>query len=228
MMLHDIINTITTDWREVLLECLEPHENALQTIFTEHEEKYKDALDILPTADQIFNAFMHCNIKDTRVVILGQDCYPTKGHAMGLSFSVPSNIKCAASLRNIFKELHHEYNTQRDNTDLTDWAEQGVLLLNTALTVREGAAGSHLKQWKPFTWDVLTYLSTYHDNICYILWGNHAHEYARLINPDKNLIIKGIHPSPLAARAGSFVGCGHFKLANDYLTSVNKPNIKWL
>jgi uracil-DNA glycosylase len=192
------------------------------------EEKYDDVLEILPTVDMIFNAFAHFNIAETKVVICGQDCYPTKGDAMGLAFSVPSGRRCAASLRNIFKEIELEYGIKRTQTNLTDWAKQGVLLLNSALTVREGCAGSHLKAWKPFTWDIIKYIGKELEHVVFILWGNHAQQYIQLIDQSKHLILKGIHPSPLAARSGNFVGNGHFKAANEYLEKFDKDVIKWI
>jgi uracil-DNA glycosylase len=131
-------------------------------------------------------------------------------------------------LRNIFKELENEYGVKRTETDLTDWAEQGVLLLNTALTVRESSAGSHLKFWKPFTWDVVKHIATKTKNTVYVLWGAHAQEYESLIDKENNLVLRGIHPSPLAARAGNFVGNGHFQKANEYLVKFDKAPITWV
>lgn len=220
-----IASTVTTDWQPVLASAADKYHSDLRKV----EELYQlGELSILPVQELVFNAFNRFNQAELKVVILGQDCYPTKGDAMGLAFSVPSTRKCAASLRNIFKELMHEYNVSRANTDLTDWASQGVLLLNTALTVQEGTAGSHLKCWKPFTWEIIKYIGSHHRNVVYILWGKHAQLYEELIDKNNNLILKGIHPSPLAARSGSFVGCNHFKLANEYLIAHDKASIKWI
>lgn len=220
-----IASTVSTDWQSCLTLVAEKHQQQLKHIETLYEN---GELSILPPRELIFNAFNQFNQNELKVVILGQDCYPTKGDAMGLAFSVPSNRKCAASLRNIFKELEHEYNIPRKDTDLSDWAQQGVLLLNTALTVQEGTAGSHLKLWKPYTWDIIKHIGSQHSNIVYILWGRHAHQYEELIDTSNNLILKGIHPSPLAARSGSFVGNNHFKLANDYLSQHDKTPITWV
>ena len=113
----------------------------------------------------------------------------------------------------------------RKNGDLTDWAKNGVLLLNTALTVRENCAGSHLKIWKPFSWDLIRILSQKVKNVVYILWGSHAHSYSELIDSENNLILKHSHPSPLSRRP--FVGNNHFKLANEYLYEHKNIAINW-
>lgn len=223
-MLKSVINSIETDWKSVLEECYIAHGNTIECLFEQHESVYGDILEILPPRELIFNAFTHFSVKDCKVVIIGQDVYPTKGDGMGLCFSVPQGVRCAASLRNILKELENEYGQVRMNTDLTDWAKQGVLMLNTALTVREGAPGSHLKVWKPFTLDIIKYINLNLTGVVFILWGNHAQEYEKHIDKTKHHILKGLHPSPLAARAGSFVGCGHFKACNELLTK----KIKWI
>lgn len=228
MQIYNLIQKVQTTWKDVLLYAYERHGSNIDSFLSNESVKYRDVLEVLPSEGDIFNAFIQFNIDDLNVVILGQDCYPTKGDAMGLCFSVPQGLKCAASLRNIFKELERAYGVKRINTDLTDWAQQGVLLLNTALTVREGCAGSHLKVWKPFTWEVVKYIASHKQNIVYILWGNHAQEYEKLIDTDNNLVLKGIHPSPLAARSGSFVGCGHFELCNEYLRKFDKPAVDWV
>lgn len=227
-MLDQLILDIQTDWKTILTSCCEKHSNALDDLWIQHDKTYGTDLKILPEKQLIFNAFNHFNICDTKVVIIGQDVYPTVGDGMGLCFSVPSSRRCAASLRNIFKEIYNEYGVKRTDTDLTDWAKQGVLLLNTALTVREASAGSHIKYWKPFTWDVVSYIASEHKHIVYILWGAHAQEYASILNHDDNLVLKSIHPSPLAARSGSFVGNNHFCKANDYLQKFDKAQIVWV
>lgn len=227
-MLQSIIDSVSTDWKTVLNACYDLHGSELEKLFENHALVYEDTLEILPPKDLIFNAFSHFEVKDCRVVIIGQDVYPTKGDGMGLCFSVPKGVRCAASLRNILKELEYEYGVCRKDTDLTDWAEQGVLLLNTALTVREGCAGSHLKAWKPFTTEIIKYISLNLEGVVFILWGNHAQEYEKYIDKQKHRVVKGLHPSPLAARAGSFVGCGHFKTCNELLHDMGKPQIKWI
>lgn len=228
MMLKSIIENLETDWKTVLEDCYDAHGDEIENVFEHHASVYQDSLEILPPKELIFNAFSHFHVKDCRVVIIGQDVYPTKGDGMGLCFSVPKGVRCAASLRNILKELEFGFGVKRTETDLTDWAQQGVLLLNTALTVREGCAGSHLKAWKPFTTEIIKYINDKLAGVVFILWGNHAHEYQKYVNKDKHHVLKGLHPSPLAARAGSFVGCGHFQACNDILMGCGKTPIKWI
>ena len=220
--MQELIHNIKTNWKDILSKL---DKKDLDKLLGEDK--------LLPEPNLIFRAFDFFNIEDLKVVIIGQDCYPTKGNAMGMCFSVPETQKCAASLRNIFKELHAEYGIARTQTDLSDWAAQGVLLLNTALTVKEGVAGSHLRKWKPFTWELIRKMNekaegvVRTEGVVYILWGAHAREYAEIIDGDRNLILTGIHPSPLAARSGKFVGCNHFKKTNEYLSKIGKPEISW-
>jgi len=229
MDILSLINNINTDWKNILIHIYNENNGNNIDKFLENEYvQFNVFLEILPPKNLIFNAFTHFNINETKIVIIGQDCYPTKGDAMGLCFSVPNNRKCAASLRNIFKELNNEYGKFRKNTDLTDWAKQGVLLLNCALTVREGTAGSHLKIWQPFTTNVIKYLAKNKTNIVYILWGIYAQQYSKYIDDQNNLVLKHLHPSPLACRSGKFLGNNHFKLANEYLLKNNKELIKWI
>lgn len=227
-MLADCIRNVTTEWKPVLEKIAETHGNKIDKMFAEHEKIFKDTLEILPPENLVFNAFNHHDPKNLKVVIIGQDVYPNKKNAMGLSFSVPADVPCAASLKNIFKEIENEYGVVRTNNDLTDWARQGVLLLNVALTVRETKAASHLAVWKPYTTEIIRYINENHKNIVYILWGNYAKEFASMIDANENLILTGIHPSPLASSRGNFVGNGHFKAANDYLKSKEKFEIAWV
>lgn len=222
-MITDLIQKIPNSWKDILEKI--PCED-IDHFLNEEAQKYKDLLDILPDKELIFKAFEKCNLEDIKVVIIGQDCYPTKGNPMGLCFSVPTGIRCPPSLRNIFKELENEYKIYRYNTDLTDWAEQGVLMLNTALTVRESCAGSHIKIWKNFTETIVKYIAENKENICWILWGAHAAGYSHYIDKSKNLVLIHSHPSPLSRQP--FVGCDHFKKCNDYLESKNIKTIKWV
>lgn len=198
----------------------------LQAFLDQDYKTYGSELEVFPPSGKIFNAFSHFDPSGLRVVILGQDVYPTKGDGMGLSFSVPQGTRCAPSLRNILKEVSRSCGS-RQNTDLTDWARQGVLLLNTALTVREGSPGSHIRAWKPFTTSVVRHIASACNNVVYMLWGNHAQEYEPLIDASNNLVLRSIHPSPLASRSGSFVGNGHFEKANDYLRKFEHAPIAW-
>lgn len=219
---------LRTDWAPIIVDRLRAHAPKIDDEIEKDILKHEGTLDLLPPSALIFDAFAHFDVADLRVVVLGQDCYPTKGDAMGLCFSVPSTRRCAPSLRNVFKELEREYGKRRENTDLTDWAKQGVLLLNTALTVREGSAGSHLKLWKDFTRSVVREISARTQRVAYLLWGAHAQSYEIEIDASRNLILKCVHPSPLAARSGSFVGCGHFRAANEYLSKFDRGTIEWI
>jgi uracil-DNA glycosylase len=149
--------------------------------------------------------------------------------ACGLSFSVNEECKTLPpSLRVIFDEINHEYGVKRTNTDLSDWAKQGVLMLNCALTVRQGKPNSHAKLWKPFTDDMIKYIAEHCQHVVYILWGEFAKGYSQYIDDTQNCILTCRHPSPLAQRKGPFVGNNHFKLANEYLQKNNKQPIVWV
>ena len=183
---------------------------------------------IFPTDDLIFNALNKTPLAKVKVVILGQDPYHGKGQAHGLSFSVPNGIKVPPTLRNIFKELNHDLKlTPPDNGNLTKWAEQGVLLLNSTLTVREKEAGSHQKiGWESFTDYVISELSLKKNGIIFLLWGAFAHKKSALIETKKHYILKTTHPSPFSAYKG-FSGCKHFSKTNEILTKNNQKPIDW-
>jgi uracil-DNA glycosylase len=190
----------------------------------------KDAGKIIyPPGSQIFNAFNFTSFDDVRVVILGQDPYHGPKQAHGLSFSVPEGIKPPPSLANIFKELQSDVGLQiPDNYgDLTAWARQGVLLLNGALTVREGEPFSHAKfGWAKFTDAVIEKISDEKENIIFILWGKFAQDKKGLIDEGKHFILQAAHPSPFSAHKG-FFGCKHFSLTNEILVKIGKQPIDW-
>jgi uracil-DNA glycosylase len=182
-----------------------------------------------PPKDNIFSAFELLSPKDIKVVILGQDPYHQPNQAHGLCFSVlPSQPKLPPSLKNIYKELTEEYGTlNRQNGFLEDWARQGVLMLNTVMTVREGEANSHKdKGWESFTDNVLAYVNTLEQPVVYLLWGAPAQKKARLVTNPKQLVLTAAHPSPLSAYRG-FFGCGHFKACNDFLSKNGVKEIEW-
>ena len=183
---------------------------------------------IYPKGSQIFNAFEQTAFEDVKVVILGQDPYHNPGQAMGLSFSVPDGTKIPPSLANIFKELKTDTGTPIPDTgNLTPWAQQGVLLLNAVLTVRENEPASHSKiGWMNFTDDVIKLLSNQKSRLVFILWGNFSIQKQVLIDATKHKILKAAHPSPLSAYNG-FFGCKHFSATNDYLVYHNKTPINW-
>ncbi len=184
---------------------------------------------IFPKGDEIFKAFDSCPFENVKVVVLGQDPYPTRGHAHGLCFSVEPDVRpLPKSLNNIYKELETDMGiSPRDNGDLRHWAEQGVFMLNSVLTVREGEANSHAKKgWERFTDAVIGKLAEKSEGIVYVLWGSKAQEKGRVVNASKNKIITSPHPSPLSSYRG-FFGSKPFSQANEYLKSVGKEEIKW-
>lgn len=191
-----------------------------------HEEKARGEV-IYPPGSQIFRAFELTPVPQVKVVILGQDPYHNPGQAMGLSFSVPDGVPAPPSLVNIFKEISSDLGVRMSGSpNLEPWARQGVLLLNSILTVRAGQAASHRSLgWETFTDAVIKYLSDNCDGIVFMLWGNFARTKAALIDPEKHLILEAAHPSPLAR--GAFFGCRHFSKANNFLTFKGKTPIEW-
>ena len=176
----------------------------------------------------MYNAFNLTPLKDVKVIIIGQDPYHEPNQAMGLSFSVPSGVTLPPSLKNIYKEIESETGDKMPSYgDLTGWAKQGVLLLNTVLTVREHLANSHKgKGWEQFTDGVIKKISEQKDGVVFLLWGANARSKKALIDKNKHLILETVHPSPLSAYNG-FFGCGHFIKANEYLISIGKEPIDW-
>ncbi len=184
---------------------------------------------IFPKESEIFGAFDSCPFDKVKVVILGQDPYPTKGHAHGLCFSVQPDVSpLPKSLNNIYKEIESDIGRPfYEHGDLNRWANQGVLLLNSVLTVREGKADSHKnKGWELFTDAVINQLNDHKSEIVYLLWGAKAMKKAENVNRDKNLVLTAPHPSPLSSYRG-FFGCKHFSKTNDYLINHDKKVIKW-
>lgn len=181
-----------------------------------------------PPGRLIFNAFRQTPFERVRVVILGQDPYHEAGQAMGLSFSVPEGVEAPPSLRNIFQEIAEEYpSRQGASTDLTRWATQGVLLLNTCLTVRAHQAFSHSgRGWETFTDAAIRALSARREGLVFMLWGAPAGRKAALIDAARHLVLRSPHPSPLSAYRGFFHN-GHFTLCNQYLQQHGQPPIVW-
>ena len=183
---------------------------------------------VYPPMGDIFNALRYTAPEDVRVVILGQDPYHGPGQAHGLCFSVKAGVQKPPSLKNIFKELADEYGTPEPTTgELTGWARQGVLLLNTTLTVREGAAASHKGQgWEILTDRIIETVGRSKHPVVFMLWGGHARAKRSLISDPRHLVLECAHPSPLSAYAG-FFGCGHFRAANDFLARSGMKEIDW-
>ncbi|MBO6123393.1 MAG: uracil-DNA glycosylase [Methanobrevibacter sp.] len=183
---------------------------------------------IYPPYDEIFNAFKLTPLDNVKVVILGQDPYHEEGQAHGLAFSTPEGRPIPRSLKNIFKEINNEYDYPIPESGcLEKWARQGVFLLNTVLTVEDGNANSHSKcGWQRFTDEVIRILNSQTSPIVFMLWGKQAEKKKELIDNPNHLVLITSHPSPFSARRG-FLGCNHFRLANEFLAKNNKEKIDW-
>ncbi len=183
---------------------------------------------VYPPGALIFNAFNLCPFDNVKVVLIGQDPYHGEGQAHGLCFSVNDGIQFPPSLRNIFKEVSEDVGAPIPQSgNLTRWAQQGVLLLNATLTVREHAAGSHQKKgWEEFTDAVIRTVSEQCRNVVFILWGSYAQSKSALIDSSRHLVLRSVHPSPLSAHAG-FFGNHHFSRTNEYLREHGKTEIEW-
>jgi uracil-DNA glycosylase len=188
----------------------------------------KKGRTIYPRTTDYFRAFDSTPIDEVRVVILGQDPYHGPGQAHGLSFSVPEGVKPPPSLVNVYKELVSDLGIDRPQTgNLQKWADQGVLLLNSVLTVESRKAASHRgRGWERFTDDVIEILSLQRQNLVFMLWGSYAQKKGAAIDRERHLVLEAPHPSPLSAHRG-FLGCSHFSKANDYLVSNGSPAIDW-
>ena len=191
------------------------------------KDEIKNGKTIFPPGPLIFNAFRLTPFDKVKVVILGQDPYHNPGEAMGLCFSVPRDIKMPPSLKNIYKEIYTDTGEEMPgHGDLTDWAEQGVFLLNAILTVEKNKAGSHKDiGWQTFTDAVIHALSSYRQHLVFLLWGNFAKSKKQLIDTSKHLVLEAAHPSPLAG--GAFFGCRHFSQANNYLRQNGISPVTW-
>lgn len=216
---------IESSWYEVLKE--EFDKEYFQRIKNTLVEDKNSGKVIFPPGQLIFNAFNSTPFNEVKVVILGQDPYHNVGEAMGLSFSVPKNVKIPPSLKNIYKELETDLGLPiPTHGDLSTWAQQGVLLLNASLTVISNSPNSHSKiGWYLFTDAVIQKLSNFQENLVFMLWGNFAKQKKVLIDSSKHLILEAAHPSPLAG--GAFFGCEHFSQCNSYLTRNGKSAIDW-
>ena len=199
--------------------------NIVDHILNQVRKLYEHKI-IFPKKEEIFRCFNYFNIEDTKVVIIGQDPYYKMNQANGLAFSVNEECPLPKSLKNIFTELKNDLNIVRTNGNLSSWAQQGVLLLNSILTVEYNHPGSHYYlQWEKITDEVIKELQKY-KNIVYILWGNWAKSKIKLINQNNNLVIFSSHPSPLSAHCG-FFGSKPFSKTNNYLKSKNIKVISW-
>lgn len=222
LKLQDLLQN---DWKSVLKSTFQS-EN-FEKLSAKVMDAYQNEI-VYPSVSHLFDAFNLSSYENTRVVILGQDPYHGPGQAHGLCFSVPQGVSLPPSLKNIYKELFQDVGLMRSSGDLRDWASQGVLLLNTSLTVRAGEAGSHaVLGWPIFTKSVLNVLNARESPIVFLLWGNHAQQFASLIDERIHHVIKSAHPSPLSANRGGWFGSKPFSQTNDFLVSQGIEPIRW-
>lgn len=216
---------IEKSWKEALgAEFEKPYFAAL--VQELHRQKQAGEV-IFPPGGQIFKAFELCPLGRVKVVILGQDPYHGYGQAMGLSFSVPQGVEAPPSLKNIFKEIESDLGIRMSGSpDLRPWAEQGVLLLNSVLTVRAGQPASHSRiGWQTFTDAVIKTISDRCEGVVFLLWGNYARSKAVLVDKSRHHVLEAPHPSPLAR--GAFFGCRHFSATNEILAAEGKSPVDW-
>lgn len=217
---------IEPEWKKALhAEFSKPYMEELREFLRQEAAKKKQ---IFPPGPEIFNAFQHTPLSQVKVVILGQDPYHGPGQAHGLSFSVKPGVPAPPSLKNIFKELAEDVKAPIPKSgDLTAWAKQGVLLLNTVMTVEKGQAASHRNRgWEKFTDEVIRVLSAQERPIVFILWGSFAQKKAEMIRTPPHFILKSAHPSPLSAYAG-FFGSHPFSKTNTILAQAGEKPIDW-
>lgn len=215
---------IGNDWDEILKPIWESP--GFKKFMEMIKQKYLENT-CYPEFNNIFNALKLTPYKNVKVVILGQDPYHGDGEANGLCFSVNHGIQTPPSLQNIFKELKSDLNIERTDTDLSDWARQGVLLLNTVLTVEKDKAFSHRgKGWEIFTDKIIEKLNEKEEPIVFVLWGNAARSKKVLLTNEKHMVVESAHPSPLSYNRG-FKDSKPFSKVNSILKSVNKEEIKW-
>ncbi|SLM62067.1 MULTISPECIES: uracil-DNA glycosylase [Dickeya] len=220
--------TTSLTWHDVLAQEKEQPYFA-NTLSFVHQERAAGKV-IYPPQKDVFNAFRFTEFHAVNVVILGQDPYHGPNQAHGLSFSVRPGIPAPPSLVNIYKELAHDIPgfSIPAHGFLQSWAEQGVLLLNTVLTVEAGKAHSHANLgWETFTDKVIDALNTHREGIVFLLWGSHAQKKGSLIDTQRHHVLKAPHPSPLSAHRG-FLGCHHFSMTNQLLAQQGKPPINWM
>ena len=216
---------IAQDWKELLSE--EFDKPYFEELISFVKEEYATRR-IYPRGSNIFRAFDKCPVDKLKVVIIGQDPYHGPGQANGLCFSVADGVPFPPSLRNIFQEVSTDTGAPIPSSgNLDRWAEQGVLLLNAVLTVREHEAASHAgRGWEQFTDAVVRAIAARKEGIVYLLWGSYAQKKGAIADPARNCILKAVHPSPLSVYRG-FFGCRHFSRANEYLVAQGKTPIQW-
>ena len=224
---------ISTDWKQIIDPIIDKYDNNSLIEFLDLEYSNKK---VYPPKNDIFRAFNYFNFEDLKVVILGQDPYHQSGQAQGLSFSVNKDIKIPPSLKNIYKEIVSDLgmvpNSEEFNHgNLEHWAKQGILLLNTSLTVIESKPNSHSKWWRPYTNLILKDIVENSENVIFMLWGNNAKKIKKLFSNEllkKHYFLEATHPSPLGANKGGWFNCKHFSKCNEILEKLGKDKINWI
>jgi len=223
--MSEINPVLEETWKFVLsAEFNKPYFMELKKFLLEEKKRFR----VFPPGSLIFNAFNRTPFGKIKVVVIGQDPYHGYGQAHGLCFSVPNGVPKPPSLVNIFKELENDLGfTPPDHGNLEKWADQGVLLLNATLTVRENQAGSHQRKgWETFTDAAIKQISIQQEGVIFVLWGNFAIAKKEIIDSSRHTILSAAHPSPLSANRG-FFGCHHFSKINEILKNQGKPEIDW-
>ena len=217
---------ITKNWYDLLSDDFnsEKYQNLEKWLNIEYANK-----TIYPEPKNVFNALNLVKYKDVKVVIIGQDPYHNPRQAHGLSFSVEDDVSIPPSLQNIYKELENDMGCYiPNNGNLTKWAKQGVLLLNSVLTVERNKPNSHKgKGWELITSKIVKILSDRDDPVIFLLWGNNAKGFTKYIDTNKHYILSAVHPSPMSANQGGWFGCHHFSKTNEILIKLNKEPIDW-
>ncbi len=217
---------ITKSWYEKLKDEFNSTDYKKLEKWLNHEYKTKT---IFPKPENVFNALNLVPYEKVKVVIIGQDPYHNPNQAHGLSFSVEKDVTIPPSLINIFKELQNDLNCYiPNNGNLTKWAKQGILLLNSVLTVEKNKPNSHKnKGWEKITSKIIELLNQRNDPIIFLLWGNNAKQLGKFINKDKHYVLTAVHPSPMSANQGGWFGCKHFSKTNNILKKLGKEPIDW-
>ena len=224
-----MLSHISNDWKPILEKIMLEFPELEEKLDAERET-YNGLAEIYPPADKIFHAFQLCSLENLKIVIIGQDPYHQPNQAQGLAFSVNAGIKIPPSLKNIFKEIQNDYpdlGEMPDSGDLTYLATQGILLLNTTLTVRQSKPNSHFKLWKGFTQLVIDYILENKKDIIFMLWGNNAKALLDKKDSSNHHIFTAVHPSPLSANRGGWFGQNMFQKVNSKLKELNQNEILW-
>jgi uracil-DNA glycosylase len=222
-----MLSQISATWKSILNDEFE--KEYFKLLISKVENEYKSTI-CYPPKEFIFSAFNYCSFEDINVVILGQDPYHGENEANGLCFSVNDGVKIPPSLRNIFREINSDFDSVFYPTsgNLSRWANQGILMLNSTLTVEQNKAGSHQKLgWEVFTDQVIKIISDQKVHVVFLLWGAFAIKKGKNIDTNKHLVLTSGHPSPLSANQGKWFGNKHFSKTNEYLLSIGEKPIEW-